>query len=183
MESKIIIFYMNIIIPLGGKGDRFFKAGFTISKPLIPIYEKEMIFYVLDHMGFHPDDKVFIIYNTHLDHFDFVNIIKKQYPFIHFIPIIYQTSGAVETILLGLKTICENSSIKLPMITYPDCELCACEPIPGEKAGKEIPPDPNDPAQVPPSPLADILVTGSYPLTHVVGVTETIEFSKESNIS
>jgi HAD superfamily hydrolase (TIGR01509 family) len=111
---------MNIIIPLGGKGDRFFKAGFNISKPLIPIYEKEMIFYVLDHMVFHPDDKVFFIYNTLLDHFDFVNIIKKQYPFIHFIPIIYQTSGVVETILLGLKTICENSSCKKCVLV--DCD-------------------------------------------------------------
>jgi len=63
----------------------------------------------------------------------------------------------------SLEDICENSAIKLPMITYPDCELCACEPVPGEKPTNPIPPDPNDPAQIPPSPLADILISGSYP--------------------
>jgi NDP-sugar pyrophosphorylase family protein len=35
---------MNIIIPLGGKGDRFKKASYNLPKPLIKIFDKEMIF-------------------------------------------------------------------------------------------------------------------------------------------
>ena len=96
---------MNIIIPLGGKGERFTKDGFNIPKPLIKIYDKEMIFYVLDNMSFCKEDKVFIIYKLDLDNYNFKNIVKAKYQFIHFIPIHYQTSGAVETALLGLEYI------------------------------------------------------------------------------
>jgi len=32
---------MNIIIPLGGKGERFSKEGYVHPKPLIPIFEKK----------------------------------------------------------------------------------------------------------------------------------------------
>ena len=40
---------MNIIIPLGGKGERFAKNGYAQPKPLIQIFEKCMIQYVLDN--------------------------------------------------------------------------------------------------------------------------------------
>jgi len=43
---------MNIIIPLGGKGERFAKEGYLQPKPLIQILNKEMIFYVLDNLKF-----------------------------------------------------------------------------------------------------------------------------------
>ena len=96
---------MNIIIPLGGKGERFFKEGYEVPKPLIKIYDKEMICYVLDHLDISSDDKVFIIYRKDLDTFHFSNIIKEKYPYISLIPITYQTCGAVETILVGLEYI------------------------------------------------------------------------------
>ena len=41
---------MNIIIPVGGKGERFKNAGYIKSKPLIEIFEKPMIFYILDNL-------------------------------------------------------------------------------------------------------------------------------------
>lgn len=53
---------MNIIIPLGGKGERFVKEGYLQPKPLIKILNKEMIFYVLDNLELSKDDKIFIIY-------------------------------------------------------------------------------------------------------------------------
>ena len=43
---------MNIIIPLGGKGERFLKNGYTQPKPLIPILEKCMIDHVLDNISY-----------------------------------------------------------------------------------------------------------------------------------
>ena len=54
---------MNIIIPLGGKGERFFKDGYTDPKPLIQILNKQMIFYVLDNLNICEEDRIFIIYN------------------------------------------------------------------------------------------------------------------------
>ena len=111
---------MNIIIPLGGKGERFVKEGVHIPKPLIQIYDKEMIFYVLDNMTFCQEDNVFIIYKLDLDNYNFKNIVKSKYPFIHFIPIHYQTAGAVETVLIGLEYIKENSHHKLCVLF--DCD-------------------------------------------------------------
>ena len=54
---------MNIIIPLGGKGERFSKNGYKQVKPLINIFDKKMIEYVLDNLNISIEDKVFIIYN------------------------------------------------------------------------------------------------------------------------
>lgn len=73
---------MNIIIPLGGKGERFIKEGYKHPKPLIKIFDKFMIEYVIDNLFIDENDKVFIIYNEYLNQFDFLNIITKKYPYI-----------------------------------------------------------------------------------------------------
>ena len=95
---------MNIIIPLGGKGERFSKNGYTTPKPIIPILDKCMIEYVLDNLTITKDDNVFIIYNAGLDNFHFSEFIINKYPFIHLIKI-GDTKGAVETLFLGIQTI------------------------------------------------------------------------------
>jgi HAD superfamily hydrolase (TIGR01509 family) len=98
---------MNIIIPLGGKGERFLNSGYNNPKPLIPVFNKSMIEHVLDNLILEKTDNVFIIYNIYLDEFDFYNYIKNKYPFIHLIPI-GNTKGAVETLYIGLNTIIQE---------------------------------------------------------------------------
>jgi len=105
IKGKYNNIHMNIIIPLGGKGERFFKAGYTVPKPLIPVLEKPMIFHVLDHLSISSEDSVYIFYHISLDEYGFVSIILEKYPAIQCIPIPYQTSGAVETLFLGLDKI------------------------------------------------------------------------------
>jgi len=68
---------MNIIIPLGGKGERFVKEGYKDPKPLIKVLDKEILFYVIDNLNIKEDDKVFIIYNKDLDTYEFYYVIKK----------------------------------------------------------------------------------------------------------
>ena len=70
---------MNIIIPLGGKGERFLKEGFLNPKPLIRVFNKEIIFYVLDNLNIRKEDCIFIIYKSELDTYNFSNIIKEKY--------------------------------------------------------------------------------------------------------
>ena len=111
---------MNIIIPLGGKGERFVKEGYLQPKPLIKILNKEMICYVLDNLELSNEDKIFIIYFSDLDKYNFTNILGKKYPEIIFIPILYQTSGAVETLYNGLNKIIKLSSNK-------KCVLLDCD--------------------------------------------------------
>jgi len=99
---------MNIIIPLGGKGERFSKNGYKEPKPLVKIFDKNMIEYVLDNIKISKDDKIFIIYNYNLEMYDLVNIIHNKYPSIHMIKI-NDTKGAVETLFIGIKCIFENN--------------------------------------------------------------------------
>ena len=98
---------MNIIIPLGGKGERFSKYGYTSPKPLIQIFEKCMIDYVIDNLYISDNDNIFIIYNTNLDNYHFSTYIHERYPFIHLINIC-DTKGAVETLFLGIEKIIRN---------------------------------------------------------------------------
>jgi len=98
---------MNIIIPLGGKGERFSKNGYLQPKPLIPIYDKCMIDYVLDNLNIQEEDKIFIIYNSSLDNFNFPEYIITKYPSINLIKI-KDTKGAVETLFLGIDHILNN---------------------------------------------------------------------------
>ena len=111
---------MNIIIPLGGKGERFAKEGYSQPKPLINILNKEMIFYVLDNLELCQNDKIFIIYFSDLDKYNFTNILGKKYKEIIFIPISYQTAGAVETLYNGLNKIINLSDNK-------KCVLLDCD--------------------------------------------------------
>ena len=100
---------MNIIIPLGGKGERFSKNGYTQPKPLIPIFEKNMIDYVIDNLNITSEDKIFIIYNSNLDNYNFSSYIKNKYTFINLIKI-NDTKGAVETLFLGINDIINEYS-------------------------------------------------------------------------
>ena len=111
---------MNIIIPLGGNGERFAKEGYSQPKPLINILNKEMIFYVLNNLELCQNDKIFIIYFSDLDKYNFTNILGKKYKEISFIPISYQTAGAVETLYNGLNKIINLSDNK-------KCVLLDCD--------------------------------------------------------
>jgi HAD superfamily hydrolase (TIGR01509 family) len=98
---------MNIIVPLGGKGERFSKNGYTQPKPLIPIFDKCMIQYVFDNLVIHPTDNIFIIYNQSLDDHRFADFISEKYPNIIQIKI-GDTKGAAETLFLGIQQIIQH---------------------------------------------------------------------------
>ena len=114
---------MNIIIPIGGKGERFKNKGYIKSKPLINIFEKPLLLYVLDNLNISKNDTIYIIYNTILEKENFTQIIRNKYPLIKFIPIPKYTRGAAETLYLGLNSINNiinksNKNIVLDCDTY-----------------------------------------------------------------
>ena len=100
---------MNIIIPIGGIGERFKKQGYTSQKPLIKIFEKFMIEYVLDNINININDKIFIIYRAELNNYNFVNIINNKYKNINLIELNKNTNGAAETINIGLNYVISNN--------------------------------------------------------------------------
>ena len=95
---------MNIIIPLGGLGERFKKEGYIEPKPLIKILGKEMILHVIENLKLEKDDIVHIIYNPELDKFGFSDLLNKTKININYIKLNKQTEGSSETILIGLNT-------------------------------------------------------------------------------
>ena len=110
---------MNIIIPLGGKGERFKNNGYTDPKPLIKVIDKEMIFYVLDNLYLKKGDEVFIVYYN-IEQFNFEDRINSKYPDVKFIRLTKQTKGAAETISIGVEQIMKQTSNK-------KCVLMDCD--------------------------------------------------------
>ncbi len=110
---------MNIIIPIGGKGERFKQNGYNLPKPLINILDKGMIFYLIDNLNIDINDKIFIIcYN--LEQYNFKNTIQDKYPFINFIILHNQTKGASETLMIGLEEIIKLTNNKKCLLM--DCD-------------------------------------------------------------
>ncbi|QKF93892.1 nucleotidyl transferase [Fadolivirus algeromassiliense] len=99
---------MNIIIPLGGLGERFKKENYINPKPLIKILGKEMIMYVIKNLNLQSDDIVHIIYNPELEQYGFIDLINKSNIKTNLIKLNKQTEGASETILYGLSTFNDN---------------------------------------------------------------------------
>lgn len=113
---------MNILIPIGGKGERFKNKGYVDPKPLIKILDKEMIYYVLDNLKTSREDKVFIFYHDILDDYKFKNCIERKYPNVNLIPINFQTRGAAETIKTGLDIILNKFNILNERCMLMDCD-------------------------------------------------------------
>jgi len=108
---------MNIIIPLGGKGERFKNDGYIEPKPLIKVLEKEILFHVIDNLFLNKnilelDINIYIIYNKELDEYNFSEIMKLKYPMIYLIKLDNDTRGAAETVYIGINEILNQNKNK-----------------------------------------------------------------------
>jgi beta-phosphoglucomutase-like phosphatase (HAD superfamily)/GTP:adenosylcobinamide-phosphate guanylyltransferase len=118
---------MKILIPIGGKGERFIKANYTERKPLINILDKYMIFYVLDNLRVRKDDIIYIIYNQELDKYFFNDIILKKYPRIILLKV-FDTKGAAETIKIGLDSVIKECGTDDKCMIF-DCDTFYTEDV------------------------------------------------------
>jgi NDP-sugar pyrophosphorylase family protein len=87
---------INLIIPLNGIGSRF--KEYTEPKPLIKIFDKEMIFWLLDNLDLSLVNKIFIPYNRKLRDYNFEQRVAERYTLekIHLLCVPYDTLGAAE---------------------------------------------------------------------------------------
>jgi len=113
---------MNIIIPIGGIGQRFKDEGYDMPKPLINVLGKPMIYQVINSLNISKDDTIHIVYHNHLKEFNFETLIKFYFPKINikFISLDYLTKGAAETVLRGLETFTEEELSKSVLLL--DCD-------------------------------------------------------------
>lgn len=108
-------------MPLNGVGSRF--STFLLPKPLIKIFDKEMIFWVLDNLNLSCIEKVVIPYNFNLlGKFNFENLLSDRYKNIvfEFVPLYKNTSGAAETINIAL-TFLKDYELEYNFLTI-DCD-------------------------------------------------------------
>jgi len=113
---------MNLIIPIGGKGERF-KNNYIHPKPFINIYGHSMIFWLIDNLNLTKDDNVYIgIMEDICDEFGLEFKLTKEYPDLSFkiVKLIYQTRGPVETLFTILQTFSDKELDK-PVLSL-DCD-------------------------------------------------------------
>ncbi len=88
---------MNIIIPLGGIGKRFYDNGYAKPKPLIKVLGKEIIFWLIDNLDLQDHDNVYIPYNEFLDAYNFDEIVRNKLPDVNLLSL-PPTSGPADTV-------------------------------------------------------------------------------------
>lgn len=113
---------MNIIIPIGGIGQRFKDEGYLMPKPLINVLGKPMVVRVIDSLNITEDDCIYIVYNNQLREFNFESLIKFYFPKkpIKFISLNHLTKGAAETVLCCLNTLSNDELNKNFLLV--DCD-------------------------------------------------------------
>ena len=97
---------MNIIVPLGGIGNRFQQEGYSRPKPFVRILGKEMILWVLDNLKLATQDTLIIVFNPmFLDMDVFMReVVSEKYPRSILVELPGPTRGAAETVLYGLRS-------------------------------------------------------------------------------
>lgn len=124
---------MDIIVPLGGKGERFLRQGYCKPKPLIDVLGQPLISHTLDRLcrwsGKHgTDSKIHIVYSPRLgaELLDALceryqtEIEKGQLCMIELPK--DETSGAAETVALGLDRICGKPEYRVRPCIIMDCD-------------------------------------------------------------
>lgn len=96
---------MNIIIPVGGRGERFKQNKYIVPKPLIYAKGKRIIHWVLESLNLDDNDIVTIVVKKELKKYQFENVIKHSFPNhnIRVLILDYDTNSPVETVLYALK--------------------------------------------------------------------------------
>lgn len=125
---------MNIIFPIGGKGSRFLQEGYHVSKPLIKVFNKSIMRYLVERISVDPlRDHVYVIYyNGKSDHIHGPLQIEKNelasdvfYNLswghkVTYIPIDIVTNGVLETLAIGISR--EIIDTTLPVLIL-DCDI------------------------------------------------------------
>lgn len=93
---------INLIIPLGGKGERFSKCGYVCPKSLVKVMGKELICWMIDHLDIQNVKTIYIPYHYNLEKYRFEDFLRSKYPNLSFVFLCLtkETSGASESIFV-----------------------------------------------------------------------------------
>lgn len=109
---------LQVLMPMGGLGSRFSKAGFATPKPLIEVDGKPMFLRALESFKNAPNvNYIFIIRKEHDEAFSLRAAINRFIPDAKIVLLDHDTAGAVETCMLAEDFINDTSPI-----TIADCD-------------------------------------------------------------
>lgn len=98
---------LNVVIPMAGNGSRFANAGYIDPKPLIPVFGRPMISWVVENIGV--DAQYIFIIRKDFEHAkDFLNALV---PGCKIITVDTVTDGAARTVLLTRDLIDNNNPL------------------------------------------------------------------------
>lgn len=110
---------LQILMPMGGLGSRFAKAGYTTPKPLIEVDGKPMFMRALDSFASQTGLRyIFVIRAEYVEKYDLENEILKHIPDAKIAILDHDTAGAVESCMIAKDLIDDN----LP-ISVADCDI------------------------------------------------------------
>lgn len=110
---------LQVLMPMGGLGSRFSKAGYTTPKALIEVDGKPMFMRALDSFKGVPNTQhIFVIRKEHVEMYDLEKQILQQIPSAKIAVLDHDTAGAVETCMIAANLIDDNSPISVA-----DCDI------------------------------------------------------------
>lgn len=116
---------LHLVMPMGGRGSRFFRNGYNIPKPLIEIKGKPFFYWSTQSIlhFIQPKDLTFVVLNEHNQDFHLDKEILRYYPEARIIAIPEVLDGAVLTCLEGIKSVVDTDPI-----LFNDCDhLFVCD--------------------------------------------------------
>jgi HAD superfamily hydrolase (TIGR01509 family) len=107
--------HLNVVIPMAGNGSRFAEKGYINPKPLIPVYDKPMIQWVVDNLRFQNENVtfIFITRQEHRDKYNLDNFLNTIAPNCHIVSVDKVTEGAACTVLLAKQYINNQDNLIL----------------------------------------------------------------------
>lgn len=122
---------INIVIPMAGRGSRFIRAGYSLPKPLLPVFGRPMIEVVIENLRpSQPHRFIFVCQREHLSTHDLELILRQAGPNTRIVPIDHVTEGAACTVLLAESDINNDDALMIancdqyiapPIDTYLNC--------------------------------------------------------------
>ncbi|OBW95297.1 sugar phosphate nucleotidyltransferase [Gallibacterium salpingitidis] len=118
---------IHLVMPMAGRGSRFYKEGYNIPKPLIEIYGKPFFYWATRSIAkfIEIETLQFIVLREHVEKYDIDLKIIKEFPDAKIQVISDVTEGAVVTCMKGIDIIKDN----YPLV-FNDCDhLFKCSPL------------------------------------------------------
>ena len=110
---------LHLIMPMGGRGYRFFKDGFDIPKPLIMLDGKPFFYWAAQSVVRFIDiaDISFVVLREHVEKYDIDSAIRRYYPKARIVVLPEVLPGAVLTCMEGARGISDGG----PLL-FNDCD-------------------------------------------------------------